>query len=106
MQKKYPFRPPNGKLSIISLLYLLLKKVPIVYWSVDSGDTWREIPDSLRVAQLAEQAGGVVPLAHDFDRENENRSRYVVESVRAALAMASDKGMRVLTVSELLGLGE
>ena len=105
MRKKYPFRPPNGKLNIISLLYLLLKKVPIVYWSVDSGDTWREIPDSLRVAQLTEQAGGVVSLAHDFDRKNENRNRYVVESVRATLAMAADKGMRVMTVSELLGFG-
>ena len=105
MRKKYPFRPPNGKLNIICLLYLLIRKVPIVYWSVDSGDTWKELPDSLRVAQLAEKAGGVVSLAHDFDRKNENRSRYVVESVRAALAMAANKDMRVLTVSELLDLG-
>ena len=105
MRKKYPFRPPNGKLNIICLLYLLIRQVPIVYWSVDSGDTWQEIPDNLRVAQLAERAGGVVSLAHDFDRKNENTSRYVVESVRAALAMATDKGMRVLTVSELLDLG-
>ena len=72
MRKKYPFRPPNGKLNIICLLYLLIRQVPIVYWSVDSGDTWREMPDSLRVAQLAERAGGVVLLAHDFDRKNES----------------------------------
>ncbi|MHC4205619.1 MAG: polysaccharide deacetylase family protein [Planctomycetota bacterium] len=105
MRKKYPFRPPNGKLNIICLLYLLIRKVPIVYWSVDSGDTWRELPDSLRVAKLAERIGGVVSLAHDFDRKNENRSLYVVESVRAALAMAAEKDMRVLTVSEFLDLG-
>jgi peptidoglycan/xylan/chitin deacetylase (PgdA/CDA1 family) len=104
MRKKYPFRPPNGKLNIICLLYLLIRKVPIVYWSVDSGDTWRELPDSLRVAQLAERTGGVVSLAHDFDRKNENRSRYIVESVRAALAMAAEKDMRILTVSEFLDL--
>jgi len=105
MRKKYPFRPPNGKLNIICLLYLLARQVPIVYWSIDSGDTWREKPDSRRVALLAEKAGGAVSLAHDFDRSNENTSRFVVESVRAALAMAADKGMRVLTVSELLDLG-
>lgn len=105
MRKKYPFRPPNGKLNIICLLYLLVRQVPIVYWSIDSGDTWRQQPDSLRVAMLAEKAGGAVSLAHDFDRSNENTSRFVVESVRAALAMASDEGMRVLTVSELLDLG-
>ena len=105
MRKKYPFRPPNGKLNIICLLYLLVRQVPIVYWSIDSGDTWRRRPDSLRVTQLAERAGGAVSLAHDFDRKNENTSRFVVESVRAALAMAADKGMRVLTVSELLDIG-
>jgi len=105
MRKKYPFRPPNGKLNIICLLYLLVRQVPIVYWSIDSGDTWREKPDSRRVALLAEKAGGAVSLAHDFDRSNENTSQFVVESVRAALAMAAEKGMRVLTVSELLDLG-
>ena len=105
MQKKYPFRPPNGKLNIICLLYLLIKQVPIVYWSIDSGDTWQRRPDSLRVAQLAERAGGAVSLAHDFDRKNEDTGRYVVGSVKAALAMAEEKSMRVLTVSELLHFG-
>jgi peptidoglycan/xylan/chitin deacetylase (PgdA/CDA1 family) len=104
MRNKYPFRPPNGKLNIISLLYLLIRQVPIVYWSIDSGDTWRRQPDSLRVAQLAEKTGGAISLAHDFDRKNDNTSRFVIKSVTAALAMAADKGMRVLTVSELLDL--
>lgn len=103
-RQKYPFRPPNGKLNIICLLYLLFRNVPVVYWSVDSGDTWRRKPDSHRVAQLLERTGGVVSLAHDFDRKNDNTNRFVIESVRAALAMAADKGIRVLTVSELLGI--
>jgi len=104
-REKYPFRPPNGKLNIICLLYLLIRRVPIVFWSLDSGDTWRETPDSRRVAMLAEKAGGAVSLAHDFDRTKEETSRFVVESVRAVLAMTAEKGMRVMTVSELLDLG-
>jgi len=103
-RQKYPFRPPNGKLNIISLLYLLFRNVPIIYWTVDSGDTWLVKPDSSRVALLVEEMGGAVSLAHDFDRKNENTSRFVVDSVRAALAMAVNKGMRVLTVSELLNV--
>jgi peptidoglycan/xylan/chitin deacetylase (PgdA/CDA1 family) len=103
-RQKYPFRPPNGKLNVVCLLYLLFRNVPVVYWSVDSGDTWRRKPDSHRVAQLLERTGGAVSLAHDFDRKNEDTNRFVIESVRAALAMAADKGIRVLTVSELLGI--
>jgi len=87
------------------LLFLFFRRVPVVYWSVDSGDTWRQRPDSHRLAQLAEKLGGAVSLAHDFDRENENTNRFVIESVRAALAMAAARGMQVLTVSELLGIG-
>lgn len=104
-RQKYPFRPPNGKLNVICLLYLLFRNVPIVYWTVDSGDTWPVKPDSNRIALLAEKMGGAVSLAHDFDRKNENTSRFVVGSVRSALAMAMNKGMRVLTVSELLSVG-
>lgn len=104
-RQKYPFRPPNGKLNVVCMLYLLFRHVPIVYWSVDSGDTWRQQPDSNRLAQLVEKLGGAVSLAHDFDRKNENTNRFVIESVRAALAMAAARGMQVLTVSELLGIG-
>jgi peptidoglycan/xylan/chitin deacetylase (PgdA/CDA1 family) len=102
-RQKYPFRPPSGRLNIICLLYLLARRVPIVYWTIDSGDTWRTKPDSRRVALLAEEAGGTVSLAHDFDRSDDKTDPLVLESVRSALAMAREKGMRVLTVSELLG---
>ncbi len=103
---KYPFRPPYGKLNIVSLLYLLILHVPVVYWSVDSGDTWPATPDSSRIAMLAEQAGGIVSLAHDFDRSSDQRDRFVLESLRVALAAAKEKNMSVLTVAQLLdGVG-
>ena len=105
-RRKYPFRPPNGKLNIVCLLYLLFLQVPIVYWSVDSGDTWTARPEDDRLASLAKEAGGLVSLAHDFDRSNDKTDRFVLESVRAALAMAKEQNMRLLTVSELLDGGK
>jgi peptidoglycan-N-acetylglucosamine deacetylase len=99
---KYPFRPPHGKLNLICLLYLLARRVPIVYWSIISRDTWRVKPEVARVALLAEEAGGAVPLAHDFEPSDEASSRFVLESTRSGLAMARRKGMTILTVSQLL----
>lgn len=99
---KYPFRPPNGKLNIVCLLYLLLLRVPIVYWSEDSGDTWPITPANDRLALLAKETGGAVSLAHDFDRCTDERDEFVLESTRAALAMAKEHDMSVLTVSQLL----
>ena len=99
---KYPFRPPYGKLNIICLLYLLVRQSPIIYWSVDSGDTWQSKPGSQRIALLAKKDGGAVSLAHDFDRSDDSVDRLVLESVRSVLAMAGEENMRVLTASELL----
>jgi peptidoglycan/xylan/chitin deacetylase (PgdA/CDA1 family) len=98
---KYPFRPPNGRLNIISLLYLLLCRVSIVYWSVDLGDTLKMERCSERIALAAKRAGGVVSLAHDFDRSDKNTEKLVLESTRIALATAKANGMTVLTYSQL-----
>ena len=100
-QRKYPFRPPNGKLNIFCLLYLVFLQVPIVYWSVDSGDTWPEKPSSDRAALLAKKVGGMVSLAHDFDRSDDSRRQFVLEYTRSALAAAKENNMSILTLSEL-----
>ncbi len=100
---RYPFRPPNGKLNVFCLLYLLLHRVPVFFWSVDSGDTWacphRQVS---RNALPFEKEGPAVSLAHDFDRPHDTVDIFVLESVRQACAMARRKGLRVLTCSQLL----
>lgn len=103
---KYAFRPPCGRLNIICLLYLLFCRVPIIYWSVDLGDTWMETIDTHRIAHLAQKAGGAVSLAHDFDRSDDTLDPLVIESIRSALTMARQTGMQVLTCSELLSRGK
>lgn len=99
----YPFRPPYGKLTLICLLYLWIRKVPIVYWTFDLGDTWPAYKrDSQRIAALARKPSGVVVLAHDFDRINEDVNKMVLESVRLVLTRAKAKKIPALTVSQLL----
>lgn len=98
----YPFRPPYGKLNLVCLLYLWFRRAPIVYWTLDLGDTWRLKPDSQRIGLLAREMGGAVLLSHDFDRSDDSRKRLVLESLRLALTTAEETNMRVVTVSELL----
>jgi peptidoglycan/xylan/chitin deacetylase (PgdA/CDA1 family) len=98
---KYPFRPPYGKLNIFCLMYLLFHQVPIIYWLVDSGDTWLKPPNDTYLAEITQRTGGTVTLSHDFDRGDRDRERYVLESIRCILAAAKENGMRFLTVSEL-----
>ncbi|MBN2180472.1 MAG: polysaccharide deacetylase family protein [Sedimentisphaerales bacterium] len=105
-QKKYPFRPPYGKLNAICLLYLLIKKVPIIYWTNDSGDSWKIKPDRGKIANEVAQNGGMVILAHDYNRKDKTKEPWILESVRLALEAAAEKGLRAITISELFSGGK
>lgn len=101
-QTKYAFRPPYGKLNIFCLLYLGINRVPIVYWTVDSGDTLTPRPDPQRVDLLPKKTSGAVTLAHDFDRSNDSWDKLILESIRSTLDTAKKTNMWVLTFSQLL----
>lgn len=101
----YPFRPPYGKLNLISLLYLFIKGVPIIYWTADSGDTWDVVePDVHMAAELAGKNGGGVVLAHDFDRSTDKNDHCVLESLRLLLRAAKEHNLQICTISQFLGL--
>jgi peptidoglycan/xylan/chitin deacetylase (PgdA/CDA1 family) len=102
-QRKYPFRPPYGKLNITCLLYLMIKRVPIVYWSIVSGDTWpSDRINSRKAGALTRQQGGGVVLIHDFDRSDDSLDRAVIEMIRSVLTVVRQINMQTKTISELL----
>ena len=101
--KEYLFRPPNGKLNVFCLLYLWLRRAGIVYWTVDSGDTWpQDRRDASVMSALTEKAGGAVTLAHDFDRSTDKNDAMVLESLRMTLAVAKKNNLEIVTVSQLI----
>jgi peptidoglycan/xylan/chitin deacetylase (PgdA/CDA1 family) len=101
----YPFRPPYGKLNLISLLYLLVKRVSIVYWTADSGDTWDvEEYDAHRASELTKKDGASVVLVHDFDRSTDKNDHCVIESLQLLLRASKELKLQVCTVSQLIGL--
>jgi len=101
-QDKYAFRPPYGKLSLPCMLYLWFHRVPILYWTLVSGDTWPEDKrDSRRLASLVRKSQGAVMLAHDFDRTSRDTDRFVLECLKQSLSAARESSMTVATVSEL-----
>jgi peptidoglycan-N-acetylglucosamine deacetylase len=102
---RYPFRPPYGKLNLATLLYLLARRIPIVYWTVDSGDTWSVRPEDSQAAHLSSAAGGGVVLAHDFDRETPGEiHQYVLNALRSTLDMAHEHDLQLSTFSQLRGV--
>ncbi len=98
---RYPFRPPYGKLNLVTLLYLLVRRIPIVFWTIDCGDTWTGRPDQTWAADRSRADGGGVVLAHDFDRDVKDIYQFVLGVLRSTLATARECGLRLCTFSEL-----
>lgn len=99
----YPFRPPYGRMNLFCLVYLLIRKVPIIYWTLNSGDTWlpKDRRDSKRAVLLAKEMGGAVILAHDRERSNEDRA-FVLDAIERVVIMARKNNITTSTVSRFL----
>lgn len=100
---RYVYRPPHGKLNLVSLLYLLFLRVPVLYWTFDSADTkFKNRPEMEKVASLLKRTNSEVILAHDFDRPDNSMDAVILESLRIALMTAKKNGINVVTVSHFL----
>jgi len=107
IESNRPYRPPYGKLNLISLIYLLMKKQPIVYWSAPSGDTYKpELRNKLLTAEKADKLKNAVVLLHDFERTDYQTNLQIIEWVRCVLRAAKKNNIRLSTVSELLEINK
>lgn len=97
------FRPPNGKITLATLLQTLFKGRKMAWWTIDSTDTK---PQTIPVDELAEtvkNAGGGVILLHDFERKTDKeRNRFVLDATRKLLEMAKAEDYSVRTFGQLM----
>ncbi len=99
-----PFRPPFGKLNVLSMFYVWRQRTPVVMWTHDGYDTRLGVDKS--PAELAEglrATGGGVVLLHDFDRSLVNASQQVLAKLDAVLGLRGE-GYRFVCASELMAL--
>ncbi|MBN1123706.1 MAG: polysaccharide deacetylase family protein [Sedimentisphaerales bacterium] len=89
------FRPPYGKVTLFTLLYLWFKRVKIVYWTFDSGDTWENIPDvDSRMEEFIQTSGTGIVLFHDLYYPDTERNNYVFELCEKVLKYVQEKQIK------------
>ena len=95
------FRPPYGKLNLVSLLAMLWRGVQLVPWTHDGGDARRLVArtPAAMVEALRSSGGGVV-LLHDFPRDGLGED-VVIARVDALLALRQE-GFRFVRVIDVL----
>ncbi len=96
------FRPPHGKLDLATLVWLRARGTGVVWWTLDSGDTWEQRPSPESVAERMIASGGGVVLLHDFDG-TQAHDEFVLATTRTLLEAARTHGIRVRTLGGWLG---
>lgn len=95
------FRPPHGRMNLLSLAYVWLRRMPVAGWTHDGFDTRLlvDVPPAVTAASLRRTGGGVL-LLHDFDRQIPNPSARVLARLDAVLALRRE-GFRFVRFGEL-----
>jgi peptidoglycan/xylan/chitin deacetylase (PgdA/CDA1 family) len=96
------FRPPNGKITLATLLQTWMKGRRMAWWTIDSTDTNPEVIPPDKLVEAVKNAGGGVVLLHDFERkEDRDRNTFVLEATRQLLEMAKAENLSVRTFGQL-----
>lgn len=99
-----PFRAPHGRATLATRRAVARRGAVNGWWTIDSGDTFPELPDPGRAAERLRRDGGGVVLLHDFDGTRpQERLEYVVTATELLLDAAERDGLRAVTLGTALG---
>ncbi len=62
---RQPFRPPNGRATLATIADSVLRRRPLVLWSIDSKDYTLDAQQVVRQVERAKPRGGDILLFHD-----------------------------------------
>lgn len=99
------FRPTFGKLTAASWTIARRHRARVAWWTLDSGDTWPELPPVQGVVDAIDADGGGVVLLHDLDRSAPRRD-FVLDVTDRLLALAADRGFSVIGLGELIATSD
>jgi len=94
------FRPPYGKLDLVTWIALSFRGIRLGWWTLDSGDT-APTRDIEHLNELVRRNRGGVVLLHDFDRVS-GHDQHVLELLSRLLDQARDEGLRVVPLRSVL----
>ena len=100
--EKISFRPPYGKVNLITLLYILFSKRRVVFWNVDPKDYGHESSKVVSQYVTHRLLPGSVILLHDGRLNSSSDSNVTVSAVRSILKEAAHRNLRLTSIREVL----
>jgi peptidoglycan-N-acetylglucosamine deacetylase len=97
-----PFRPPFGKISLLTLVAMWRRGRRVEWWSVATNDTADHFEDPISVATSILDQGKVVALMHCHHDEPHRRA-FMLSVTRALVEEARRRGIQLVTMHSLAG---
>jgi peptidoglycan/xylan/chitin deacetylase (PgdA/CDA1 family) len=97
----YPvaYRPPFGKVTLPTMLWLLIKGRRIDWWSIATNDTAQVLHEPEVIANNIISSRAPVVLMHCHHKDA-NRRKYVLQVTRILVEKARQNNIKILTMTE------
>ncbi|MEQ8690650.1 MAG: polysaccharide deacetylase family protein [Pseudomonadales bacterium] len=95
-----PYRPPFGKISLVTLVGMWVKKRRVDWWTSPTNDTADDFPDVQKAAAAILDRRQPVILMHSHHDEP-HRREFMLEMTRAIVSQARKKGLKIVTMQSL-----
>lgn len=101
------FRPPHGKMTLLTYWALRRRGASIWWWTIDSGDSHKVLPSLRKVADKAIKERGGVVLMHDgsVGVRSGQRDKYVLAITGLLLDIAERESLDIMPLTEFWGGG-
>ena len=94
------FRPPFGKLNLITLLYLTLERRQLAFWDIDPRDYDQQSPMNVARYVIEHLDPGKVVLLHDGRVRPGDDPAVTVQALKLILEAVAARKLRFTTLSE------
>jgi len=103
--KQVLFRPPYGKLNILTIFYSIIYNRKFAFWSLDPKDYEQSDSDSIAKYVTSKLNNGSIILLHDGRYEGEPKisdPQITVDALQLILEKSQEMDLTFVTVSEVL----
>jgi peptidoglycan/xylan/chitin deacetylase (PgdA/CDA1 family) len=94
------FRPPHGKMTLLTYCSIRRRGAPVWWWTIDSQDTCHVLPSTTQVTDRLRREGGGIVLMHDLER-TQSRNDFVLQMTSDLLDLAQRESFQIKLLSEL-----
>lgn len=97
------FRPPFGKLNVVTLFFILFRRYRVVFWDIDPKDFREESSEAVSSYVINRMCAGSVVLLHDGRRGAASNTAVTIHALEDILCACKERGVKLASIGQVFG---